>query len=67
MSGAAPSGVRDKSELVGTETSSVPTGTFTCEHYRMKDGSGDAWISDMVIPLSVVNAQDKDRSACFAG
>ena len=62
MSSATPSDIRDKSELVGSETITVPAGTFTCEHYRMKDGSGDAWISDKVIPLGVVKVQNKDRS-----
>ena len=42
---------RDKAELVGTESITVPAGTFTCEHYRMKDGSGDAWISDKVVAV----------------
>jgi len=50
---------RDKAELVGTESVTVPAGTFSCEHYRMKDGSGDAWISDKVSPWSLVKTQQK--------
>jgi hypothetical protein len=53
---------RDKAELVGTESVTVPAGTFSCQHYRMKDGSGDAWISDKVSPWSVVKTQDKLRT-----
>ena len=53
---------RDKAELVGTESVTVPAGTFSCEHYRMKDGSGEAWISDKVSPWSVVKTQDKLRT-----
>jgi hypothetical protein len=53
---------RNKAELVGTESISVPAGTFSCEHYRMKDGSGDAWISDKVSPWSLVKMQDKLRT-----
>jgi hypothetical protein len=53
---------RNKAELVGTESITVPAGTFTCEHYRMKDGSGDAWISDKVSPWSLVKMQDKLRT-----
>jgi hypothetical protein len=53
---------RDKAELVGTESVTVPGGTFTCEHYRMKDGSGDAWISDKVSPWGLVKAQEPQRT-----
>ncbi|MGH9679602.1 MAG: hypothetical protein ACRD4Y_06600 [Candidatus Acidiferrales bacterium] len=53
---------RDKAELVGTETVTVPAGTFTCQHYREKDGSADAWISDKVGPWGLVKSQDKDSS-----
>ena len=53
---------RDKAESVGTESITVPAGTFSCEHFRMKDGSGDAWISDKVSPWSVVKTQDKLRT-----
>jgi hypothetical protein len=52
--------LRDKAELVGTESITVPAGTFTCEHYHMKDGSGDGWISDKVSPWSLVKMEDKE-------
>jgi hypothetical protein len=54
--------LREKAELVGTESVTVPAGTFTCEHYRMKDGSGEGWISDKVSPWSLVKMQDKVRT-----
>jgi hypothetical protein len=57
-----PSDFRDKAELVGTESITVPAGTFSCEHYRMKDGSGDAWISNKVSPWGLVKMQGKDSS-----
>ena len=53
---------RDKAELVGTESITVPAGTFMCEHYRMKDGSGEAWISDKVSPWSMVKLRDQVRT-----
>jgi hypothetical protein len=53
---------RDKAELVGTESVTVPAGTFSCEHYRMKDGSGDGWISDKVSPWGLVKMQDSTRT-----
>jgi hypothetical protein len=57
---------RDKAEVVGTESITVPAGTFTCEHYRMKDGSGDAWISDKVSPWGLVKMQDNQRTMVLA-
>jgi hypothetical protein len=57
---------RDKAELVGSESVTVPAGTFTCEHYRMKDGSGEAWISDKVSPWSLVKMQDSLRTTVLA-
>ena len=57
---------RDKAELVGTESVTVPAGTFTCQHYRMKDGSGDAWISEKVSPWGLVKMQDQQRTMVLA-
>jgi hypothetical protein len=57
-----PTDIRDKAERVGTESITVPAGTFSCEHYRMKDGSADVWISDKVAPWGVVKTQGKDSS-----
>ena len=62
MSQSTPSDIRDKAERVGTETITVPAGTFACEHYRMKDGSADTWISDKVAPWGLVKSQGKDSS-----
>src|SRR5271155_2877230 len=47
---------------VGSESVTTPAGTFTCEHYRMKDGSGDAWVSDKVTPFGLVKYQGKTDS-----
>ena len=57
---------RDKAEVVGSESITVPAGTYTCEHYRMKDGSGDAWISDKVSPWGMVKMQDPQRTMVLA-
>jgi hypothetical protein len=56
------SDIRDKAELVGTESVTVPAGTFSCQHYRMKDGSSDAWVSDKVAPWGLVKTQGKNSS-----
>ena len=53
---------RKNSERVGTETITTPAGTFDCDHWRAKNGSGDAWISSKVVPFSLVKMTDKDGS-----
>jgi len=58
----APSDIRSSAEDVGSESVTVPAGTFTCEHYRMKDGSGDTWVSTKVAPFGVVKHQGKDAT-----
>jgi hypothetical protein len=54
--------IRSTSEDVGSESVTVPAGTFVCEHYRAKDGSGDTWISPKVSPMGVVKHQGKDST-----
>jgi hypothetical protein len=63
---AADADFRKKAEYVGMESITVPAGTFTCQHYRMKDGSGEGWISDKVSPWSLVKMQDKQRTIVLA-
>ncbi|HUO35634.1 MAG TPA: hypothetical protein VMU43_11645 [Candidatus Acidoferrum sp.] len=52
--------IKDSAEDVGSETLTVPAGTFKCEHYRSKDGSGDFWITSDIAPWGLVKSQDKD-------
>lgn len=59
---AAPSDIRNLAENVGTESITTPAGTFSCEHYKMKDGSGDTWVSSKVPPFGLVKHQGKDSS-----
>jgi hypothetical protein len=54
------SDVRDSAEKVGSESVTTPAGTFTCDHYRAKDGSWDAWISTQIMPWGVVKSTSKD-------
>lgn len=35
---------RKNADDLGKETVTTPAGTFECEHYRAKDGSGEAWL-----------------------
>jgi hypothetical protein len=62
MKQTTPANIADKAELVGTESVTVPAGTFSCQHFRMKDGSGDGWISDKVSPWSLVKYQGTDST-----
>ena len=53
---------RERAERVGSENISVPAGSFACEHYRMKDGTGDVWFSNSVSPWGLVKFVGKDSS-----
>jgi len=46
--------LRDQAEHVGTEDVTTPAGTFSCEHYKTKDG--DAWLSTKVTPWGLVKS-----------
>ena len=39
---------------VGTESVTVPAGTFSCEHWRNDKTHGDVWTSDKVTPFGMV-------------
>ena len=51
--------IRSQADDVGVESVTTPAGTFSCHHYRMKDGSGDTWVSDKVAPFGVVKHEGK--------
>lgn len=53
---------RQKAQSVGTETITVPAGTFVCEHYHLTDGNGDLWFSPKVSPWGMVKFTGKDNS-----
>ena len=57
-----PADVRTSAEDVGSETVVTPAGSFQTEHWRMKDGSGDVWISKEISPFGLVKYQGKDQS-----
>ena len=39
---------------VGTESVTVPAGTFSCEHWRNDKSNSDTWTSDKVTPVGMV-------------
>jgi len=56
------SDVRSQAEDLGSETITVPAGTFTAEHYKQKDGSGEVWISNKVAPYGLIKSVGKDST-----
>ena len=54
--------IRSDADDVGSESVTVPAGTFSCEHYHMKDGSGDFWISNKISPYGLIKEQGKNDS-----
>lgn len=49
--------VHNSAEDVGSESVTVPAGTFQCEHWHMKDGSGDVWVAEKISPFGLVKYQ----------
>lgn len=47
---------------VGTETITVPAGTFSCEHWKNDSTGGEVWTSDKVSPFGLVKEVGKDSS-----
>jgi hypothetical protein len=47
---------------VGTETITVPAGTFTCEHWKNDKEGGEVWTSDKVTPFGMVKEVHNDST-----
>src|SRR5579862_7508945 len=47
---------------VGTESITVPAGTFSCEHWTKDEGKGDAWVSSKVTPMGLVKMVDEHQT-----
>jgi hypothetical protein len=47
---------------VGTETITVPAGTFSCTHWKKSDGTNEIWASDKVTPFGMVKSVDAKAS-----
>jgi hypothetical protein len=57
-----PSDIRDQAERVGSESVTTPAGTFPCDHWRLKDGSSDVWITDKVTPYGFVKTTGREST-----
>jgi hypothetical protein len=51
-------------EKIGTETVTVPAGTFTCDHYRTETDktTADVWVSPKVSPYGLVKMTSADMT-----
>ncbi len=47
---------------VGTDTVTVPAGTYSCEHWKNDKTGGEVWTSDKVSPIGVVKEMSKDHT-----
>jgi hypothetical protein len=48
----------EKWHSVGTESITVPAGTFLCEHWTKDEGNGDVWVSSKISPMGMVKYVD---------
>jgi hypothetical protein len=44
----------EKWHLAGSESTTVPAGTFSCQHWKKDEGVGDVWTTDKVSPFGMV-------------
>ena len=60
----AGGGPQGKGELLGTESVTVPAGTFECQHYRSQSehGSADVWFTTKVSPYGLVKMTSADTT-----
>jgi hypothetical protein len=52
----------EKWHQVGSESVTVPAGTFSCVHWKKDNGSGDVWASDKVTPMAMVKMVSQDET-----
>jgi hypothetical protein len=54
--------LRTTNEHIGMESVTTPTGTMQADHWKKKDGSGEAWLSPAVPPWGLVKSIGKDNT-----
>ncbi len=52
----------EKWSRVGTESITVPAGTFSCQHWKKNEGTGDVWASEKISPIGVVKMVNSDET-----
>ncbi len=56
-----PKDIRDNAKNLGSESVTVPAGTFTCDHWKGNDGT-DVWVTKGVPPYGLVKMTQTDGS-----
>lgn len=51
-----------KMKLVGSESITVPAGTFKCDHYTNEDGTENVWVNKSISPMGLVKEVGPDNS-----
>jgi len=51
---------------VGTETITLPAGTFSCEHWRNDKNNSDIWTSDKITPFGLVKQVSANNTMVLA-
>jgi hypothetical protein len=46
----------EKWHLAGSESITVPAGTFSCQHWKKDEGVGDVWVNDKISPFGMVKS-----------
>jgi len=46
----------EKWHLVGSESITVPAGTFSSQHWKKDEGVGDVWVNDKISPFGMVKS-----------
>jgi hypothetical protein len=59
--GAKMGDIRSGGQNLGSDTVTVPAGTFACDHWRSSEG-GDVWISPKAPPFGLIKTANKDGS-----
>lgn len=64
QSAAEHTGEKGMGQVVGTESVTVPAGTFECTHYRSTDpkNPADFWVATKVSPYGLVKMTSKDAN-----
>jgi hypothetical protein len=52
----------DKWHKVGSESITVPAGTFSCDHWKKDGGQDDLWVNSKISPVGVVKEVSSGRS-----
>jgi hypothetical protein len=55
-----PKDIRDSAKDLGSESVTVPAGTFTADHWKSNDGKSDVWVAKDVPPYGLVKMADTD-------